>query len=143
MMAAKEISVKKYVVRLSDEERVLWKGVTRSIAPLRKPQKWSYPLRSGLYAGSRPRYNSAKFSKRRRALQQAGRELLLAQSSDWAFLIKTRSAPEYATQRTKDHLLRFNRLYEQLKAEQVDLEFLGECEKRNNIFPVLNWRYYL
>jgi 1,4-alpha-glucan branching enzyme len=78
-----------------------------------------------------------------RALQQAARELLLAQSSDWAFLIKTRSAPEYATQRTKDHLRRFNRLYDQLNAEQIDLEFLGECEKRNNIFPVLNWRYYL
>jgi 1,4-alpha-glucan branching enzyme len=78
-----------------------------------------------------------------RSLQQAARELLLAQASDWAFLIKTRSAPEYATQRTKDHLLRFNRLYEQLSAGQIDLEFLGECEMRNNIFPGLNWRYYL
>ncbi len=51
-----------------------------------------------------------------RALRQAARELLLAQSSDWAFLIKTKSAPEYATQRTTDHLLRFNRLYDQLDA---------------------------
>ena len=31
-----------------------------------------------------------------RLLRQAARELLLAQSSDWAFLIKTKSAPEYA-----------------------------------------------
>jgi 1,4-alpha-glucan branching enzyme len=78
-----------------------------------------------------------------RALQQAARELLLAQSSDWAFLIKTQSAPEYATHRTKDHLLRFNHLYDQLAREQIDLEFLGECEERANLFPALNWRYYL
>jgi len=78
-----------------------------------------------------------------RALRQAARELLLAQSSDWAFLMKTSSATDYATQRTKDHLVRFNRLYDQLGADQIDLEFLGECEERNNIFPKLNWRYYL
>jgi len=78
-----------------------------------------------------------------RALQQAARELLLAQSSDWAFLIKTKSAPEYATARTKDHLLRFDRLSEQLDTAQLDFDFLGECEERAKIFPKLNWRYYL
>jgi 1,4-alpha-glucan branching enzyme len=78
-----------------------------------------------------------------RLLRQAARELLLAQSSDWAFLIKTKSASEYATQRTKDHLRRFNRFYDQLDAGQFDFDFLGECEARANIFPTLNWRYYL
>ena len=78
-----------------------------------------------------------------RLLRQAARELLLAQSSDWAFLIKTKSAPEYATQRTKDHLRCFNRLYDQLDTGQFDFDFLGECEARANIFPTLNWRYYL
>ena len=57
--------------------------------------------------------------------------------------IKTKSAPEYATQRTKDHLRCFNRLCDQLDAGQVDFDFLGECEARANIFPTLNWRYYL
>ncbi|HEY1584027.1 MAG TPA: 1,4-alpha-glucan branching protein domain-containing protein [Chthoniobacterales bacterium] len=78
-----------------------------------------------------------------RALRQAARELLLAQSSDWAFLIKTKSAPAYASQRTKDHLLHFHRLYEELRDRRIDLEFLGECEERANLFPGLNWRYYL
>ena len=78
-----------------------------------------------------------------RALRQAARELLLAQSSDWAFLIKTTSAPEYAAQRTKEHLLRFNRLCDQIDTARIDLEFLGECETRAKIFPNLNWRYYL
>ena len=78
-----------------------------------------------------------------RLLRQAARELLLAQSSDWAFLMKTKSAPEYATQRTKDHLRRFNGLYDQLDTREFDFDFLGECEARANIFPTLNWRYYL
>jgi len=78
-----------------------------------------------------------------RLLRQAARELLLAQSSDWAFLIKTKSAPEYAAQRTKDHLRCFNRLCDQLEMGQFDFDFLGECEARAKIFPNLNWRYYL
>ena len=78
-----------------------------------------------------------------RALKQSARELLLAQASDWAFLMKTHTAPEYAAQRTKDHLLRFNRLYEQIRDRQIDSVFLAECEERNNIFPNLDWRYYV
>jgi 1,4-alpha-glucan branching enzyme len=77
-----------------------------------------------------------------RALRQMARELLLAQSSDWAFLMKTGTARTYATKRTKDHLLRFTRLYDQVRAEHIDLHFLENCEWRDNIFPNLNWRYY-
>ena len=70
------------------------------------------------------------------------RELLLAQSSDWAFLMKTGTARNYATKRTKDHLLRFTRLYDQVRARQVEEAFLLNCEWRDNIFPNLDWRYY-
>jgi 1,4-alpha-glucan branching enzyme len=78
-----------------------------------------------------------------RALRQAARELLLAQSSDWAFLMKNRTAPEYAAARTREHLLRFNRLYEQLRDTRLDRNYLGECEARTPLFPHLDWRYYL
>ena len=78
-----------------------------------------------------------------RALRQAARELLLAQASDWAFLIKTKSAPHYATRRTKEHLLHFNRFYEQLRAGRIDLDFLAALEERANLFPDLNWRHFL
>ncbi len=78
-----------------------------------------------------------------RSLKQAARELLLAQASDWAFLIKTNTAPDYATQRTRNHLLRFNRFHEQLGSGEVDLDFLGECEEQANLFPNLNWRHFL
>jgi 1,4-alpha-glucan branching enzyme len=78
-----------------------------------------------------------------RVLTQLARELLLAQSSDWAFLIKTGTAREYATQRTIDHLARFARLHDQFAANNVDETFLRDCEWRDNLFPDLNWRYYI
>ncbi len=46
---------------------------------------------------------------RDRLLRQMARELLLAQSSDWAFLMKTGTATHYAAKRTRDHVLRFTR----------------------------------
>ncbi|MCE9611802.1 MAG: DUF1957 domain-containing protein [Chthoniobacter sp.] len=77
-----------------------------------------------------------------RALRQMARELLLAQSSDWAFLMKTGTARAYATKRTKDHILRFTRLYDQVRARDIDEAFLVNMEWRDNIFPNLNWRHY-
>lgn len=107
---------------------------------------WIYPK---LHAATRrmtelaDAHRSTTSSTFERALRQAARELLLAQASDWAFLIKNKSAPQYATQRTKEHLRRFSKLDEQLSAGQIDCDFLGECEARANLFPNLNWRYYL
>ena len=80
---------------------------------------------------------------REETVQQMGRELLLAQSSDWAFLMRTGTAKDYAARRTKDHLLRFNRLYETLLRGRPDKDFLVACRERDNIFPDLEWRYYI
>jgi 1,4-alpha-glucan branching enzyme len=77
-----------------------------------------------------------------RALRQAARELLLAQSSDWAFIMKTGTMVPYAVKRTKDHLLRFTRLYDQIKNDRVEESFLANCEWRNPIFLDLDWRVY-
>jgi 1,4-alpha-glucan branching enzyme len=78
-----------------------------------------------------------------RALKQLARELLLAQSSDWAFLMKTGTARQYATKRTMDHLARFNRLHDWFVRGDVDEKFLRDCEWRDNLFPNVNWRYYI
>lgn len=78
-----------------------------------------------------------------RVLKQLARELLLAQASDWAFLMNAGTATHYAAKRTTDHILRFNRLHEQLTAKQVDEPFLSNCERRDNLFPDVEWRYYL
>ena len=78
-----------------------------------------------------------------RALKQAARELLLAQSSDWAFIMRTGTTVQYAVKRTKDHLLRFNRLYDQIQAGQIDETWLSSVEWRDNIFPDVNYHYYV
>jgi 1,4-alpha-glucan branching enzyme len=74
----------------------------------------------------------------RRALQQAARELLLAQSSDWPFILRTGTSPEYARRRVKDHLLRFIALHEQLTQTRVDEAWLLQVEARDNLFPNVN-----
>ena len=79
---------------------------------------------------------------RRRALNQAARELMLAQSSDWAFIMKTGTMVEYACERTKLHVLNFNHLYEQIKKNEIDEPWLSQIERRHNLFPNLDYRVY-
>lgn len=78
-----------------------------------------------------------------RALKQAARELLLAQSSDWAFIMTTGTMVQYAEKRTRDHLHRFNSLYEDLKERKVSENALLEIENRDNIFSEIDYRVYL
>lgn len=77
-----------------------------------------------------------------RALNQSARELLLAQSSDWAFIMTTGTMLEYAEKRTRDHLLNFMNLYEQINAGAIDEFYLSGLESRNNIFPEIDFRIY-
>jgi 1,4-alpha-glucan branching enzyme len=79
---------------------------------------------------------------RRRALNQAARELLLAQASDWAFMMKTGTTVDYATKRTQGHLARFLRLAEQLQNGGIEEEWLSQLEKGDRIFPGIDYRVY-
>lgn len=113
---------------------------------LDRSNAWIYPH---LHAAARRMTAMARANQRTRTawksatLQQMARELLLAQSSDWAFLMRTGTAREYAEKRTKDHLLRFNRLHETLERGRPDGDFLAACRERDNIFPDLEWRHYV
>jgi 1,4-alpha-glucan branching enzyme len=78
----------------------------------------------------------------RRALQQAGRELLLAQSSDWPFILRAGTSPAYATRRVKSHLLRFIALHEQMTSGALDSSWLKKIESIDNVFPDLEPRYW-
>jgi 1,4-alpha-glucan branching enzyme len=78
----------------------------------------------------------------RRALNQAARELMLAQSSDWTFIMKTGTTVPYATRRINEHILQFTRLYDELNAARVTEPFLNDLESRNNLFPHLDYRIY-
>jgi 1,4-alpha-glucan branching enzyme len=79
---------------------------------------------------------------RRRILNQAAREVMLMQASDWAFIMKTGTTVPYAVRRVREHISNFSRIYTDLLANAVDLEWLGQLEKRNNIFPEIDYRIF-
>ncbi len=77
-----------------------------------------------------------------RALNQAARELLLAQASDWAFIMFAGTMVDYAVKRTQDHLARFTRLYNDIQGGTLDDPWLTLIEVKDNIFPHLDYRVY-
>ncbi len=84
-----------------------------------------------------------------RLLAQAGRELLLLESSDWQFLITTFSARDYAHLRVTEHAEDFERLATLAdrrtsggSLSEADETFLAACEKRDSLFPDFDWRGY-
>jgi predicted glycosyl hydrolase (DUF1957 family) len=70
-----------------------------------------------------------------RALRQAARELLLAQASDWPFILRAGTSPDYARRRVKDHLLRFIALHEQLTLTQRGRKMAGRNRVARQSFP--------
>ncbi len=105
---------------------------------------WIYPH---LHAASERMGELARAHKRpsppkRRALQQAARELLLAQASDWAFIMKTNTTVEYAIRRTRTHLANFNALHDSLAAGTVDDEVLAALEQKSRLFPEIDYRVF-
>ncbi|MCC6752193.1 MAG: DUF1957 domain-containing protein [Deltaproteobacteria bacterium] len=104
----------------------------------------------------------------RRALNQAARELLLAQSSDWAFILRTGTMVDYAARRVRSHLRRFTQLYQQLLGSVaprpedrlalssefpfadatdaapavLDEAWLSRLESADTLFPTLDYRVF-
>jgi len=71
----------------------------------------------------------------RRALRQAARELLLAQASDWAFILTMDTSVGYAERRTREHVFALTRLADELEGGHLDLPHLTEREARWRLFP--------
>ncbi|MFH1797938.1 MAG: 1,4-alpha-glucan branching protein domain-containing protein [Candidatus Omnitrophota bacterium] len=110
---------------------------------------WLY--RHTHHLGERMSYLAGTFSKcltkkntkiYTRALNQAARELLLAQSSDWAFIMKTGTMVPYARKRIKLHVGRFMKIYEDLLNQDIDDEWLSEVEFRDNTFHDMDCAKY-
>jgi len=78
----------------------------------------------------------------RRALNQTARELLLAQSSDWAFIMTTGTAPSYAEKRTRNHISRFLGLYRQITESRIEEEWLARIEHLDPIFQEIDYTVY-
>lgn len=77
-----------------------------------------------------------------RALNQAAREVLLSQASDWPFIIKTGIAGPYAEKRVKEHVHNFLIIYDNLCRNSVDTEWLTGIERKNNLFPDIDYRIF-
>ncbi len=80
-----------------------------------------------------------------RGLNQAFRELLLLESSDWPFLVTTGQATDYAVERFETHLERFHTIADALKSgtPAVSLEAqLDDIEAIDNAFAHLDYRWY-
>lgn len=76
-------------------------------------------------------------------LSQAARELLLLQSSDWPFLVSTGQAKEYAVERFREHVQRFDRLAtaaEGGKISRGQLEYTRELYEADKLFRQIDYR---
>ncbi len=81
-------------------------------------------------------------SLRRRILNQMARELVLAQSSDWAFILKTQTHTTYAYRRLHHHLARFSHLHDAVQQGRIDEGWLADVEGKDALFPFLDYRVY-
>ena len=77
-----------------------------------------------------------------RALNQAAREILLAQSSDWAVMLRNNNSPEYARRRIEESVANFTNFYDSLGGNYISTEWLTNLERRHNLFRDVNYRVF-
>jgi 1,4-alpha-glucan branching enzyme len=75
-------------------------------------------------------------------LNQAARELLLLQSSDWPFLVTTGQAREYAIRRFTRHVERFEALATSLENGKPDHQLADELYEVDKIYPEMDYRWF-
>lgn len=77
---------------------------------------------------------------KKRLLNQAARELLSLESSDWPFMTSTRQAYEYASQRVIDHYTNFDEICDAIVlGKQIKIE---DYEDKNNMFSDIDYRVF-
>ena len=112
---------------------------------LNENNSWMYPHQQAAemrMTALADRYPAPPDALMHRALNQMARELLLAQSSDWAFQIYQGTTVEYATRRFRTHVRRFTALADEVDSDDINEERLAEIESRDNIFAELDYRTY-
>lgn len=81
----------------------------------------------------------------KKILNQAARELVLMQSSDWPFLITTGQARHYAENRFLEHVNRFQKLTDIAELGRADKAALTLCNQiweLDKIFPDIDYRSF-
>lgn len=77
-----------------------------------------------------------------RTLNQAAREILLAQCSDWAKQLYRQDSACYARNKVENSLRNFTTIYEALGSSYISTEWLTSLERRHNVFPDINYRVF-
>ncbi|OJF77089.1 MAG: hypothetical protein BKP49_02820 [Treponema sp. CETP13] len=77
-----------------------------------------------------------------RILDLAAKELMLAQSSDWAKLVHLESNADFADERFRMCIKNFTTVYESLGANQMSTAWLTEIEKQDMLFEWMNYRFF-
>jgi 1,4-alpha-glucan branching enzyme len=77
--------------------------------------------------------------QKRELLHQAGRELLLAQSSDWSFILRAGTTTQLARERIEKHLDRFWRLIDAIEnGTELSQIWLDGVQQEDGLFPQLD-----
>lgn len=84
-----------------------------------------------------------------RALNQAARELMLAQSSDWTFILDAETVTQYAVKRIETHIASFHKLLDafdddatQSASSRELYELVTALERKSPFLPELHYRLY-
>lgn len=75
-------------------------------------------------------------------LNQAARELLLAESSDWPFLVTTGQARDYAIERFSQHMERFRKLCDSIEQKSPNVRLAEEYQNLDNLFSDIDYRWW-
>jgi 1,4-alpha-glucan branching enzyme len=79
---------------------------------------------------------------RERILNQAAREVLISMCSDWALLMRSGKSSAFGRKQIEEAISNFSRIYDMLCSNTVSTEWLTKLEKRDNLFPDINYRMY-
>lgn len=77
---------------------------------------------------------------RQRLINQAMRELLVAQSCDWPILLSAGQHVKDATKNVRSRLVAFHRLFDNFRESQVDVNIVSMYESRCSIFADIDYR---
>lgn len=97
-------------------------------------------------ASNRMVYLAEKFpnetSLKARLLNLGAKELLLAQSGEWPMMIHDQKIPDFVSEQFKNEILNFTRVFDALASNTVSTEWLTSLEKKDVIFPWMNYRIF-
>jgi len=151
LMAVRTISCADYlkqvtVHQVATPSTSTWGDQGYSSFWINETNDWIYPLLHKAGADMEKLATTFKGVKanplQERALNQAVRSLLLAQASDWPFIMKTGTTVEYATKRITDHLARFNYLRDSIRNNAINERYLSALEILDDAFPAADFRNF-